>query len=85
MATGSCPAWMDQVLFDLQDPGVAKNFSSWEKEFLPSLSTQYSNWKASTSNMSFATPKQRGALLAMYQKHFPERHKNLSSFQPFDE
>lgn len=85
MATGFCPAWIDQVLFDLQDPAVAAKLSSWEKDFLPSIATQYANWKASTSRMPFGTPRQREALERVYRTHFPEKYKNLASFQPFDE
>lgn len=85
MATGSCPRWMDQVLCDLQDPLAGKGFSSWEREFLPSISMQYANWKASSSKMPFGTPKQREALQVMYRRHYPENYKNIGNFSPFDE
>lgn len=85
MATGSCPRWMDQVLCDLQDPLVGKGFSSWEKEFLPSVSMQYANWKLSTSRGPFGTAKQREALLNMHRRHLPEKFKNIETFSPFDE
>ncbi len=83
MASGSVPPWLDQVLFDLQEPGL--QFSSWEAEFLPSISMQYANWKASTSKMAFGTVRQREALRSMYQKHFPEKSKLIDTFKPFED
>lgn len=85
MATGSCPRWMDQVLCDLQDPALGGKCSQWEKEFLPSISMQYANWKMSSSEMPFATARQRAALLEMYRHHYPENYKNIGNFSPFDE
>jgi hypothetical protein len=76
---------MDQVLCDLQDPLVGKGFSAWEKDFLPSISMQYANWRLSSSKMSFGTARQRGALLEMYRRHYPENYKNIGNFSPFDE
>ncbi len=83
MASGSVPPWLDQVLFDLQEPGL--QFSSWEAEFLPSISMQYANWKASTSKMAFGTARQREALMNMHRRHLPERFKLISTFQPFED
>ena len=83
MASGSAPPWLDQVLFDLQEPGL--QFSSWEAEFLSSISMQYANWKASTSKMPFGTARQREALMNMYRQHLPERYKLINTFQPFED
>lgn len=85
MALGPSPPWLDQVLFDLQDPEVSAKFSSWENEFLPSISTQYANWKASTSRMAFGTARQREVLMNMHRRHLPERFKLINTFQPFED
>lgn len=85
MASGSCPRWMDQVLFNLQDPVVSKQLSTWAREFLPSISMQYANWKQSTSKMPFPTRKQEDALLSLHAALCPEQHKRLLTFEPFED
>ena len=70
------PAWLDQVLFDLQDPARLAGYSSWELEFLPSVSKQVAEGK-------LLTPKQQYSLLRMYRTHFPNRDPN--TFRPFSE
>lgn len=83
MATGYSPPWLDEVLFDLQ--GLERwRFAAWEREFIPSISRQYANWKASTSKMPFPTQRQHDALLRIHRRSCPERHKLLGTFMPFD-
>lgn len=82
MATGSCPPWMDEALFNLQDPAIQGKLSTWEKDFIESVSKQYANWQASTSRMSFGTTKQHVALIFCHKRQFP--HLDLYTFKPFD-
>lgn len=85
MALVPPPPWMDQVLFNLQAPEVHAKLSSWEKEFLESISKQYSNWRESATKMSFGTDRQRLALLNIHNRHCPQEHKSWNTFKPFEE
>lgn len=85
MASGSCPRWMDQVLFDLQDPAVSQKLSPWAREFIPSISMQYANWKQSTSRMPFPTQRQRDALLQLYREYCGEKYSLVNNYEPFED
>jgi len=77
------PPWLDQVLFNLQDPKVHAGLNDWEKAFVESISQQYANWKASESRMPFGSTRQREALLTLHQKHCPIEHRSFATFEPF--
>jgi hypothetical protein len=72
---------MDQVLCNLQEAHLQKKLSAWEIEFVESMSKQYANWQASTSQMSFGTSRQRNALLTVHRRLFPA--VDPLTFQPF--